>query len=202
MTTRDEFFHRSGVELYDDVRANLVVFERDASGALNIKEPVAYFQQIMLQSSQESDSEKTQVVLGSDAPKLYAFGRQHRFFVYQAFILDTNLDREIEIRTDYVNLENNTTGIWTGKSYSELQSFYRKYASLHACAKNRYLVRLSYNGKQMYGAINQLTVSTDATQPNKYDVSFSFYCTAVDSPGVPDRRFIPLEPRSEESENN
>lgn len=202
MTTRDEFFHRSGVELYDDVRANLVVFERDASGALNIKEPVAYFKQIMLQSSQENDSEKTQVMLGSDAPKLYAFGRQHRFFVYQAFIIDTNLDREIEIRRENAILDIAAGSVWTGKSYSELQSFYRNYASLHACAKNRYLVRLSYNGKQMYGAINQLTVSTDATQPNKYDVSFSFYCTAVESPGVSDKRFRPPEPSPEESENN
>ena len=185
MSTRDSFYHRAGVELYDDVRAGLVVYSRDTSGALDITSPVADFKQLMLQSSQESDSEKTQIVLASDAPKLYAFGRQHRFFVYQAFILDTNLDTPIETKASTGIPGVDTASLWTGNSYNELQDFYRNFASLHACARNRNLVVLSYNGKQLYGAINQLTVSADSTQPNKYDVQFSFYCTAMESMGLP-----------------
>lgn len=190
MTTREEFFNRSGIEIYDDVRANMVVFELDASGALNIAEPVADFKQLILQSSQESDSERTQIVLASDAPKMYAFGRQHRFFVYQAFMMDTNLDQPAEVSTA------GGSSLWTGSTYNELQDFYRNFASLRACAKNHYRVRFSYNGKQLYGAINQLTVSTDATQLHKYDVQFSFYCTAMESPGLPDQRFTPPEPQN------
>jgi len=185
MSTRDSFFHRAGAELYDDVRANMTVFARDVSGALDITTPVADFKQLMLQSSQESDTERTQIALGSDAPKLYAFGRQHRFFVYQAFILDTNLDTDIEVRGDSGVPGVGVSSVWTGDSYNELQDFYRNFASLHACARNRYLVKFSYNGKQLYGAINQLTVSADSTQPNKYDVQFSFYCTATESAGLP-----------------
>lgn len=185
MSTRDSFYHRAGVELYDDVRAGLVVYSRDTSGALDITSPVADFKQLMLQSSQESDSERTQIVLASDAPKLYAFGRQHRFFVYQAFILDTNLDTPIETKASTGIPGVDTASLWTGNSYNELQDFYRNFASLNACARNRNLVVLSYNGKQLYGAINQLTVSADSTQPNKYDVQFSFYCTAMESMGLP-----------------
>ena len=183
MTTRDSGFHRSATELYDDVRANFVVYEVDNSGAINVAEPVASFKQLMLQSSQESDSEKTQIALASDAPKLYSFGRQHRFFVYQAFILDTKIDNPIEV-TSTVAPGLSTTSEWSGQSYFELQDFYLSFAGLHACARNRFIVMFTYNGKRLYGAIDQLTASTDATQPNKYDVQFSFYATAVEDPGL------------------
>lgn len=178
MTTRNELYHNSGATLYQDARANLVVYKLDRAGALDVTNPVTFFKELLLQSSQESDSEKTQVALGSDAPKLYAFGRQHRFFVYQATLIDTQLDRDITVDT--------ATGpsVWTGAAYSQLQDFFNEHASLYACAANRTLVQLTYNSRRLYGAMNQLTVSTDAMQPFKYDVQFSFYATAIEDINV------------------
>ncbi len=172
MTTRLDNFNASGINPHEDAAAILEVFRVNYKGVLNTSVPIASFSQIQLKSTQEQDTEKTQIALSSDAPKLYTFGRQHRIFNYQAFIGDTNLSSDIEIPAN--------NSVWTGRSYSEWQDFYDNFAKLSVCAERRYVVQLTYANKRILGAINMMAVSGYADQPHIYDVVFSFYATSVE----------------------
>ena len=178
MSARDNIFHGSATILYNDVRADLTVFQLDRTGAVNVNSPVRSFNQILLQSAQEQDGEVTQTILSSDAPKIYSFGRAHRFFTYQAVLLDTNLDEPIDLgpRT--------SPNPWSGNSLTEWTDFYTNFARLSKCAQNRYIVRLQYANKDLYGSINQMTISGESTTPHKYDTVFSFYTVAMETTDV------------------
>lgn len=173
--TREKDFQSSAQTIYENERASFVVYPIDRTGAIDLSRPVASYNQVLVQSVQEQDSERTQIALSSDAAKLYSFGRQHRFFNFQGTLLDTNMKGF---------LETNPISIWTGRSYTEWASFYENFANLSTCAKNRYLVQLTYPSKRLFGAINQMSASTDAAQPNRYDLVFSFYVTHAEDVSV------------------
>ena len=164
-------FLGSSQTLYDNERTVLSTFPVDRTGAINNTIPVFVFADFQVQSVQETDNEKTQIALSSDEPKLYAFGRHHRFYTFQGVLLDTNLNRDIRVETDTFSKS------WTGNLLSEWQDYYDNYAKLSVCADKRYLVQLTYVSKKLLGAINQMSITADASQPNKYDLVFSFYVT-------------------------
>lgn len=173
MTTRDTTFNSSAQTLYEDVQGLFSVHRLNRQGVLDISNSVATFRQLQLRSAQEQDTEQTQIALSSDAPKLYAFGRQHRVFNYQAFLADSAIEKELTLGRG-VN-----QSVWTGESYSEWQDFYENYARLSVCAANRWAVRFSYAGTIVTGAINMMAVTAFSQQPHIYDVAFSMYATAV-----------------------
>jgi hypothetical protein len=175
MTTRDNTFHVAQPTLYEDVRTVFDVYRLNQSGSLDINTSLASFDQFILQSAQQQDSEKVQIALASDAPKLYAFGRQHRFYTYQGILIDSDLENQIELQAGPI------TSIWTGDTYNEWQSFYDNFAKLSVCADERYLVELKYASKIVYGAINQMTVSANAVSPHIYDVVFSMYVVSEEN---------------------
>jgi len=174
--TRYNNFHAALATPYDSERMVMTVYKLDRTGGINTSQSIARYDELLLQSSQEQDSEKVQIALASDAAKLYAFGAQHKFYIYQAELLDTELEKSVSVR-DRKNITS-----WTGKGYNMWQDFY-EIGRLHSCAKNRYVVELTYLTRRMYGAIIQMSASTDSGQPHKYSVTFSFLAThVVDEP--------------------
>lgn len=151
--------------LYEDgERAGLNILQRDADGDLITVGAVATFSDLILSRVDERDGERTQTVL-ADNPKLYAFGRDHRVYGVSAVLLDTDLDHTIRIGTKE----------WTGRTASEWREFYEKYAALHVCAKNRYMVQFIYARRVLYGAITDMQLSRLSVKPNEVELLFNFY---------------------------
>lgn len=170
--TRPSDFHETLDAPHVDGTIQMTVYALSPSGSINIDAPIASYNGFIMQSVQEADNERTQIALSSDTPKLYAFGKQHRFFVYQGFIIDTYLDkpRDLDIFLGDAGYD--------GRGLTKLLSFIDK-ARLHTCAKNRTIVELSYTNNIVYGAFTQCAVTHDAAAPHTYQVVLSFFVAST-----------------------
>lgn len=166
--THRQSFQGSQQILYENERAVLSVYKRDRTGALDLTAAESRFDDLLIQSVQEQDQEKIQVIL-ADAPKLYAFGTQHRFYTFTASLLDTKLKANEE--TSLVIGDDS----WDGNGVRRWRDFYETSASLSSCAKNNTLVQVFYAGKVIYGAINTMSLNHDSLNQNMYSVVFSMY---------------------------
>ena len=167
-----EDFQKQARTAYDSNRLVLTSHRIDAAGT-PMPVPERTFSHLLVTSIQEPDAEIAQVALSSDAPKLYGFGRAHRVFTVQGKILDSDLDKSVSPAGGATA----SNPDWDGHSFSSLQDFYKDFASLAVCASERRIVRMSYTRRSLYGAINALSVSTSATEPNCYEVNLSFFVT-------------------------
>ena len=167
---RSNQYGSSNNYLYDDDRVIIRIHPIDRTGSVVVSEELTNSQIFLLQSVDEQDSEKVQVAL-SDSAKLYAFGKQHRFYTFTGKILDSDLTAPIS--------EDGLT--WNGRSYTEFVDFFENQASLSACARDRKLVGIYYAGKIAYGAVNQMTIVTNSAAPHEYDVVMSFFVVDTSS---------------------
>jgi len=167
--TRDKLFQSQGQTLYDDIRLSLTSHRIDSAGS---PEPVAQssFNHLLLSSVSEPDVEIAQVLLSSDAPKLYGFGREHKVYLFQGKILDTNLDKSFTSSEAGADT-------FTGHSYTNLRKFYEDFGSIAACAQTRSLLKVTYPSKALYGGIVDLNVQAMSAMPHCYEISFSLFVT-------------------------
>lgn len=165
--TRDKLFQAQAQTLYDDVRLSLTSHRIDSAGT---PEPVvaSSFNHLLLAAVSEPDMEIAQVVLSSDAPKLYGFGREHKIYSFQGKILDTDLDKSF---TSYEEGANT----YTGRSYTDLRKFYEDFGSIAACAQTRSLLKVTYPSKALYGGMVDLNVQAAAAMPHCYEIAFNLY---------------------------
>lgn len=184
---RSSSYGQSHISIFPETRNYVGVYEFDAGGALNLIEPVALFDEFVLQSVVESNKDNTQIFLSSDAPKIKVFGQSHWLFSISAVLLDTDLNRTIETpgvtegilaQTDQQLLQNRG---WTGSGIANWRIFYESFACLPVCAKNRWLVGFYYMGRTFYGAFTQSNIVQTASEPHRAFMSSSFYAVHVDS---------------------
>jgi hypothetical protein len=171
--------------LYENAGNRVAVYGFDLTGALNFLQPVALFDEFILQSVIETNRDNVQLILGSDAPKLYSLGQGHRLFSVAATLLDTKLDRTIGqvAGQPQTPAEANLLRFkgWSGAGLNNWQTFYDTFSSLEACARNRTLVGLQYMNRRLYGAFTSVNISHSAAQPHMYALSAAFYATFVEA---------------------
>jgi hypothetical protein len=155
--------------LYDDARTTFVVYKVDRTGAIDLTSPQVRFESFFATVVSESDRERIQYALSSDAPKIYSFGREHRIYNFSGYLFDTNLDHSIP------SLDPNIIKPWSGAGLDAWTNFFENWGSLHASAKRGTIVELTYANRRLYGCIFQTASSQTATQPHKVDQVFSFY---------------------------
>ena len=167
--TRKRDFQEQGQTLYDDIRLSLTNHQLDAAGT---PEPVhrSRFNHMLLSAVNEPDAEIAQVVLSSDAAKLYGFGREHKIYNFSGKILDTNLDKSFSSPAS-------GSMTYTGHSYTDIRKFYEDFGSIAACAQTRSLVKVTYPAKTLYGGLVDLNVTALAAMPHCYEVAFSLLVT-------------------------
>ena len=168
---RNTTFNKVGTTLYEDQRGYMIVYRRDRTGAVDLTQPVSFFTDLIIQSAQETDPEKVQIAL-ADAPKLYAFGSQHRFYTFNAIVLDTKLSNQ---SSDALITKDSGDSTWDGQSMEAWRKFYENYAKLSVASRERYLVMFFYGSRTIWGAINQMALNHTSVDPNHYSVVFSFY---------------------------
>ena len=163
-----ETYGLSSQTLYEDSRPFISVHRIDKNGAIVETESVTSYNKLIIQGILEGTREREQLIASSSGlEKVYSFGREHRLFNVSAVLLDT----------DIVNPVNG----WDGDGYRSWDSFYKNYARIAACARNRWVVKLVYTGRTMFGGLLQSTINTTDKDPHRYDVSFIFYAILVSS---------------------
>jgi len=170
--TRPLHFHETLDAPHSDQTMSMVLYALSPSGAINVDAPIAKYSDFVMQSVQEADNERTQIALSSDAPKLYAFGKQHQFFIYQGFVIDTYLDKPRDLDTTLSSTHHD------GRGLTKLLSFMDE-ARIYACARNRTIVELTYANRIVYGAFTQCAVTHDANALHTYQVVLSFFVTSA-----------------------
>jgi hypothetical protein len=167
-------YYPAAESLYDNARTEFTVFNLDRTGAISdLLNPQASFNHFFTQTVSESDRERTQFAMSSEANKLYVFGREHRIYTFTGTLFDTDLTRPIEHQF------NKSAPAWTGRGVSEWVNFYENFASLHAAAKNHQIVRVAYAKRLLYGCILQTVTTDSATLPHKAEQGFTFYAAHV-----------------------
>jgi hypothetical protein len=184
---RTKDYGRTAITLYEDNRSLIAVYKFDVSGALNFLEPVALFDEFLLQSVVEANRDNVQYVLGSDAPKIYVMGQGHRIFSISAILLDTDLDHPLSAELTPFVVPNAASASllrfkgWSGTGLTAWQTFYDNYASLAACGKNRTLVGFQYMNRTFYGAFLNVSLAHSADQPHVYELSTAFYALSIEN---------------------
>ncbi len=183
----------SAQTLYEDERAVLTVHRIDKKGAIE-PEHLILFDHLLVQNILESTKERTQLVPSSGAiEKLYVFGREHRLFSVNAKLLDTDFPvaQEFNQSVGFVGtapilftqpaFRQLAIGSWDGRGLKAWKTFHDKYARLSVCADNRWICRLAYNNRLLYGAIVQNSRSMTDQLAHAYDLTFLFYAVMVQS---------------------
>lgn len=176
---------QSMLPLYMDDRPSFVVYSLDVAGVVDLTRPRALFDQLVVNSVVEMERERVQYMMSSVDEKIYSFGREHRLFSISSNILDTQLTRPIlpnprkgpGFATVFPTLE--TVG-WTGAGFRDWKRFYEHFARLSVCARKRFLVRFYYQGRNLFGAISQMTLDHNANTPHTFGVNLVMYVTWVD----------------------
>jgi hypothetical protein len=161
--------HGEADTLYDNARTTFVVYPVDRTGAIDLTDPQIRFESFFTTAVSESDRERVQYAMSSDAPKLYSFGREHRIYNFSGFLFDTNIDHPIE------STQTEVPRSWRGDGLASWTNFFENWGSLHASSKRRTIVEVTYANRRLYGCLLQTAATQLAVQPHKVDQVFSFY---------------------------
>lgn len=161
-------FNGAQTTLYDDERAEMRVYALDKRGLINYNKIISKFSDVIVQELSETDTERTQVLLAEE-PKLYVYGKQHKFIQITGVLPDARLDNPIQIGTSS----------WDGHGYTKWLNFYDNFAKLSVCARKNYRVVLVLERRMYIGGIVQMTASMNAEKPHEYQLSFIMYTPEV-----------------------
>lgn len=165
---RSSYFNSAQNTFYEDERGEFHVYALSKNGNVNYTKRLARFKDVIIQELSDVDTERTQMLL-ADEPKLFTYGKQHKFIQISCVIPDTKLDIPIQYEGS----------VWNGRGYSNWLSFYNNYAKISTCAKNNTRLVLVLARRTFVGGILQMTVSMTADKPNEYTCSIAMYVTEV-----------------------
>lgn len=151
MTNRD-VYSNNYVDVYPDSPTYISVYERDRSGQIVPSKMITSFPSLFVQTVSDMDQEVVHPLMSSDAPKLQTFGSMNRVVSITGYLVDPISDKS---NASVKGVRSDQILAW--------ETFIDTYTTATVCASNNWIVKIIYQGRVLYGAVLDKTISISSS---------------------------------------